>query len=220
MAEQMTFDLPPDVARKREDFFTSPSNERAVTALTEWEAWPDARMALIGPEGAGKSHLAGIWARDAGATVVEAGALAGMNLDTACSGPLCIEDADRAGADEPVLHAYNLMAERRFALLLTARDAPGRWPVSLPDLKSRLTTLTCARIEPPDDALLAALLMKLFHDRQLSPPPNLIAYALPRMERSFAAAQTLVATLDRLALTRRANITRSLVGEVLDNPDR
>lgn len=222
MAEQLTFDLPPEVARGRADFFTSPSNALAVAALETPDRWPGARMALIGPEGSGKSHLAGVWAQDAGAAVIEARALAGADIDALATANLCVEDADRAGpqADAALFHLYNLMSERGHSLLLTTRTMPVRWPVALPDLQSRLATLPCAEISAPDDALLAALLMKLFHDRQLTPPPNLIAYAVPRMERSFAAAQSLVTELDRMALARGAKITRALAGELLDNPDR
>jgi len=221
MAQQLTFDLPPDVARGRKDFFTSPSNALAVAAVEGWRDWPGQRMALQGPESAGKSHLARIWAEDANATIVVARTLADVAPDELATNNLVIEDADRmsgAAAEEALLHIYNLMAERRHSLLLTARDAPSRWGVALPDLASRLATLPCAGIDPPDDGLLAALLMQLFHDRQLTPPPNLIAYAVPRMERSFAAAETLVAELDRMALARGVKITRALAGELLDNP--
>lgn len=221
MAEQLTFDLPPDVARGRADFFTSPSNALAVAALEGWADWPGARMALVGPEGSGKSHLARIWAGDAKAEVIDGDRLADADPDALAQGNLCVEDADRAvGADaeRALFHVYNLMAERGHALVLTARQPPARWPVALPDLKSRLATLPCATIEAPDDALLSALLLKLFHDRQLAPPPNLVAYVLPRMERSFKAAQSLVSELDRLALARGVRITRALAGEVLDNP--
>jgi len=223
MAQQLTFDLPADVARGREDFFTSPSNALAVAALEGWADWPGGRLSLIGAEGAGKSHLARIWAGDAQARVVEGGDLAGSDPDALSMGNLCIEDAEHAvgpEAERAFFHIFNLMGERGHALLITTRTPPARWGVSLADLKSRLATLPCAQIEPPDDALLSALLLKLFHDRQLIPPPNLIAYAVTRMERSFAAAQALVAQLDQRALERGGAITRALAGEVLDNPDR
>lgn len=221
-SDQLTFELTADVALGRADFFVSPSNALAAEAMRDWTGWPGARMALVGPAGAGKTHLARIWATESDAGILEAAALTGADMDRLATRPLCVEDAERAlpGAERALFHLYNLMAERGLPLLLTARAAPAAWGVALADLESRLATLSVARIEPPDDALLSAILLKLFHDRQLTPPPNLIAYLLPRMDRSFAAAQRLVEALDRLALSRRARISRALAAQVLDNPPR
>ncbi|MGB8621451.1 MAG: chromosomal replication initiator DnaA, partial [Paracoccaceae bacterium] len=102
-------------------------------------------------------------------------------------------------------------------LLLTARSAPNRWPLALPDLKSRMEGTLTATLEPPDDTLLAAVLVKLFADRQLVVPPRMITYLVGRMERSFAAAQALVADLDARALATGRKIGERLAAEVLDN---
>ena len=74
---------------------------------------------------------------------------------------------------------------------ISARRPPARWPIALPDLASRLRAAPAAAIGPPDDALLAAVLVKHFADRQVRVAPGVIGFAVRRMERSFAAAAAL-----------------------------
>ena len=101
-------------------------------------------------------------------------------------------------------------------LLLTAKTAPGRWPFALPDLASRLQATATAILIAPDDELLAAVLVKLFSDRQITVPPSLIPWLLSRMERSFSAAREIVDRLDRHALAQGRAVSRALAAEVLD----
>jgi chromosomal replication initiation ATPase DnaA len=221
MTEQMAFDLPVRSATGREDFFISPSNAVAVAQIEAWRDWPQRKLVLVGPEGAGKTHLAHVWADASGAQIVAATDLAGAGIEAlATQGAVAVEDADRIAGDraaeEALFHLHNLVLAEGGTLLLTARSAPRQWPLSLPDLRSRLEATASATLEAPDDALLAALLVKLFTDRQISVPPRLIAYLVGRMDRSFAAAQALVAALDRRALETGRKISERLAAELLD----
>lgn len=221
MTEQMAFDLPVRSATGREDFFVSPSNAVAVAQIEAWRDWPQRKLVLVGPEGAGKTHLAHVWADASGAQIVAATALAGAGIEAlAVQGAVAVEDADRIAGDraaeEALFHLHNLVLAEGGTLLLTARGAPRQWPLTLPDLRSRLEATASATLEAPDDALLAALLVKLFTDRQISVPPRLIPYLVGRMDRSFAAAQALVAALDRRALETGRKISERLAAELLD----
>lgn len=222
MTEQMAFDLPVRSATGREDFFVSPSNAMAVAQIEAWRDWPQRKLVLVGPEGAGKTHLAHVWADASGAKIVAASDLAGAGIEAlATQGAVAVEDADRiAGeraAEEALFHLHNLILAEGGTLLLTARTAPRLWPLILPDLRSRLEATASATLEAPDDALLAAVLVKLFADRQITVPPRLIPYLVGRMDRSFAAAQALVAALDRRALETGRKISERLAAELLDN---
>ncbi|MEO0904939.1 MAG: chromosomal replication initiator DnaA, partial [Pseudomonadota bacterium] len=104
-------------------------------------------------------------------------------------------------------------------LLLTSALPPSRWSIALPDLASRMQATTVVHIQNPDDALLSALIMKLFADRQINPQPDLVQYLAKRIERSFAAAADIVARLDSAALAQGRKINKALVAELLDNPD-
>ncbi|MBN2906313.1 MAG: chromosomal replication initiator DnaA [Rhodobacteraceae bacterium] len=221
MARQLTLDLPMRPARGRAAFFVSPSNALAVAQIEDWRAWPQRKLALIGPEGAGKTHLAHVWATLSGADPIAARDLPGVDLPTlAQGGAVAVEDADRIAGDPlaeaALFHLHNLTLAEGGTLLLTARRAPRDWPLTLPDLASRMQATATAHLAPPDDALLAALLVKLFADRQLAVPPALIGYLVGRMDRSFAAAQVLVAALDREALATGRKPGINLAREVLD----
>jgi chromosomal replication initiation ATPase DnaA len=221
MAEQMTFDLPVKTALGRDDFFVSPINALAVQMLENWPAWPNHKLALIGPKGAGKTHLVQVWATDTGATVLPARDLPDADIPALVEAPIAVEDirdiATDLPAQEALFHLHNLAQAHGTPLLLTADIAPNHWGLTLPDLQSRMTATTITTLPAPDDALLAAVLVKLFADRQITVQPDLIAYLLKRMDRSFDAAGQLVATLDKAALSKAKPITRKLAATVLDN---
>ena len=216
MARQLTFDLPVRTALGRGDFFVSAANAQALARISDWAEWPLGKLALVGPEGAGKTHLAHVWAEETGGRVLTAEDLVGLDV-TAVDTALAVDAADTLPADqEPTLfHLHNHLAAARLPLLLIGRTAPARWKITLPDLKSRLDAADVARIDAPDDALLAAVLVKLFADRQLLVSPQVIDWLLPRMERSFAFAQRLVSELDREALATGRAVTRPVATQVL-----
>ncbi len=200
----------------REDFLSGPSNEAALAMLERWPDWPACSLAIAGPEGSGKSHLASIWADASGARVVSARSLhTAMLPDALATGALVVEDCVSGAIDERALfHLLNLVREEGSYLLLTARTAPAAWPVSLPDLASRLRALPVIPVSMPDDALLRAVMVKLFADRQLAVDESLVAYLLARLDRSFGALQDAVQTLDREALQRKRPVNRALAAEL------
>jgi chromosomal replication initiation ATPase DnaA len=132
------------------------------------------------------------------------------------TGALVIEDACHRDLDEAAMfHLLNLAREERAYVLLTARDAPTLWPVALPDLASRLRALPAVSLAAPDDALLRAIMVKLFADRQLAVDDALIGYLMTRIERTCAAARAAVAELDHAALRLKRPVNRALAGEIL-----
>jgi chromosomal replication initiation ATPase DnaA len=221
VTDQLAFDLPFRAALGRGDFFVSATNAQALAALDGWQDWPGAKMVLVGPAAAGKTHLAHVWAEITGAVLHSATTLASADIATLATAPaVVIEDCEalphHKGSQTALFHLHNMLATRRAPLLMTAATAPRDWGLTLPDLASRVQAAPLTRLDAPDDALLAAVLIKLFADRQISVTPALIAYLLPRMERSFDAARALVATLDGAALARGTGVTRALAATVLD----
>lgn len=214
---QLPLDLPHVPALGADDFLVSDCNADAMRLVQSWPEW-SVRCALIaGPAGAGKSHLVNVWRALSGARVVSASEVDAQMAEAAGDAPLAVEDVDRFLRDERGLfHLMNLSRERGFDILLTARSLPGAWPVGLSDLRSRLRSLPFAEISAPDDALLRAVLVKLFDDRQLSAPPAVVDYLLRRMERSIAAADDLVARMDKAALAERRRITARFAARFLD----
>ena len=195
----------------------------ALAMLDEPRRWPQGRLLLVGPEGSGKSHMAAFWAAENGARRVSASGLRpdAADLLVAQDGALVVEDADRAGraagAEQSLFHLWNLCAARDCLLLLTARVPPRDWSLSLPDLRSRMESMPLIRLGQPDEALLAAVLVKLFADRQQSVSAELIDWLVLRMDRDLGLARRLVIALDRTAMADKRPITRRLASELLDN---
>lgn len=214
--EQLPLQFTHDPATGRDDLLVSERLAAAVSIVDGWPSWPSPVVVLAGPVGSGKTHLAQIWRERAGAAEIHP--LQGSNASaTAATGPVLFEDAERRGYDETELfHVINAVRQHGHSLLITARSWPMAWQVTLPDLKSRLKAATVVEIGEPDEDLLAQVIVKLFADRQLYIDDKLVGYIVARMERSLAAAQTIVDKLDRLALARGTRITRSLVSEVLN----
>jgi chromosomal replication initiation ATPase DnaA len=213
---QLALALPHAESFAREDFLSGHPNAAALAMVERWPDWPDRALLLVGPEGAGKSHLAAIWAEIAGARRVAARALGETNLIAAlATGALVIEDAPAQLDERAMFHLLNLMREEEAFLLITARTPPGSWGLALPDLASRLRAAPSVALTAPDDALLHALLIKLFADRQLAVDESLVRYLVTRIERSFAAARAVVEALDREALRLKRPVTRALAAELL-----
>jgi chromosomal replication initiation ATPase DnaA len=221
MARQLTFDLPVRTSRGRGDFFVADSNAVALAAVERWEDWPGRKMVLTGPDGSGKSHLVEVWSSATGAEIVPASALPRTDTAALAGRSVAVEDADRvagiADAEGALFHLHNLVLAEGGSLLLTSRAAPSRWGLDLPDLASRIEGTPMVALDAPDDALISAVLVKLFDDRQIAVAPNLIAYLAPRLPRSLAAAQDFVIRLDALALAEKRDVTRALAARLLDS---
>ncbi|MEO3470375.1 hypothetical protein AAFN86_00805 [Roseomonas sp. CAU 1739] len=212
-ARQFTLPLPLPVSSDRADFLEDASNAEALAWLDEPDRWPGGRIALFGPAGVGKSHLARAIAAGRGWRLVEGPALRG--LPEPAPGGIVLDDADAVAEERALLHLVNLCAERGEHLLLIGREAPARWRVALPDLASRLRATTAIGIGRPGEALLGALLAKHFADRQLRVAPEVQSWLLARLARDAATLAEAAARLDRAALVARAPVTRALARTAL-----
>ena len=199
----------------REDFLSGPCNEAALELIDCWPDWPANVVALVGPEGSGKTHLATIWAAAAGARVISAHALDEAELRSAlATGALVVEDAVVTLDERALFHLINLARQENAYVLFTARAAPSAWPATIPDVVSRLRAMPVVTLEAPDDAMLRALIVKLAADRQLALDEGVVRYLSTRIERSFAAARAAVIALDHEALRRGRPPTRALAAEM------
>lgn len=216
MPEQLSFDWPTRVSMGPETFFVSDANAEAYALVTAPATWPDGKLAVTGPRGAGKTHLARLFADQTGAVILPAADIA--PAAPLPDGPLVIEDGDALpdAAQEWLFHAHNHLRTAGQPLLLTGVAPPSRWPLTLPDLASRLSATTCVAIADPDDRLLDAVLLKLFQDRQITPTPAAFDTLRRHVDRTFEAARNAVDKLDRAAMSKRRKLTQQLVREVLD----
>ncbi len=213
MGEQLRLDFAHTPASGAEDFMPGLSNREALAWLARWPDWPESALVVHGPPGCGKSHLARIWLSRSGGGWLTRGALATADPDAHHTWVL--DHAEPVADEKALLSFYNRLRERGGYLLLTARRPVGAWALRLPDLASRLRAAPAVAIGPPDDVLLGAVLLKLFADRQLVVPEALIEYLVRHMERSFDAAQAMVAGLDAASLRQGRPITVALAHALL-----
>jgi chromosomal replication initiation ATPase DnaA len=214
----LAFDHRP--ALSGEDFLVAPGNAEAVAWIDRWPDWPMPALILFGAAGCGKTHLGQVFLGLSEGRTITPEQLARTEPPRLLKGTsTCLLDDAAAfldsGLEEPLLHLYNIAEETGSRMMLTARRSPACWRVALADLRSRLNAAPAIGIEPPDDTLIAAVIVKLFSDRQLRIDGEIIDYMLVRMERSFEAARRLVAAIDARSLASHRNITVPLVRQVL-----
>jgi chromosomal replication initiation ATPase DnaA len=216
---QLAFALPHAESLTRDNFLEGPANAGGLALIDSWPEWPNRIMLLIGPEGSGKSHLAAIWADQAGARSTSARALTAASVPGAlATGALVVEDLNPPDFDERALfHLMNLAREDEAFVLITARVPPSVSQIELRDLRSRLRAVPTVSLLPPDDALFRALIVKFCADRQLAVDESVVGYLATRIERSFAAARRAVELLDSEALRLGRPVTRALAAELLRN---
>lgn len=217
--QQLLFDLAVRQAVGREDFFVSPANELALRKIDAWQNWAGGKLVLTGPKASGKSHLVAVWAEMTGAQILEA-----SDVDGPVSGPVAVENVDHIAGDgareEALFHLHNYAQSEQQPLLMTGQDGPGLWGIKLPDLASRILAADVVALGEIDDALLSAVLVKLFDDRQLNVGPDVITFLTSRIDRSFAQAEIVVATLDQASMRDKRRITTRFAGEVLNAMDK
>ena len=214
---QLTLDLPHRAALGAEDFLVSDCNIAAVRLIDSWPRWSEPVQLLIGPPASGKTHLVRVFEARSGARVLDSKMLDTRFTDEMGEGTaLVVEDTDRSVYDERALfHLLNLAREKSLFVLLSARIAPKRWDVSLPDLASRLNALPTVEIGAPDEGLLRIVMLKHFADRQLDIDPKVLEFLALHVDRSLQAAASAVEAVDRLALATGRKISRQLVVEAL-----
>ena len=214
---QLALALPHAESLARDNFLEGPANAAGLALVDAWPEWPSRTMLVVGPEGSGKSHLAAIWAEQAGARSTTAHLLTTDNLPGAlATGTLVVEDLRARQFDERALfHLLNLVREEGAYVLITARTPPSAFDVELRDLRSRLRALPVVSLEEPDDQLFRALIVKYCADRQMAVDEAVVSYLASRIERSFAAARQAVALLDIEALRQGRPVTRALAAELL-----
>ena len=216
---QIPLDLGHRPGHSRDELVVSDANRQAVALIDAWPDWPATVVVLAGPAGSGKSHLAAIWAANANAVFIEPSEIEAWVEDAPLTHPVVIDDADVQLDENGLFYLINAARAAGTHVLLTSRLFPSAWGVRLPDLASRLKAAATVEILEPDDLLLAAVITKLFADRQVEVEPHVVQFLVRRIERSLSTAIDVVDRLDRAALEQKTRITRSLAAHAVNALD-
>lgn len=217
---QLPLDLGHQPGYSRDELIVTPSNAAAVALIDQWPEWPAGFMIMAGPHGSGKSHLASIWADKSEALIVDSMIEGEIENAARANSNVLIDGIGDQHLDEKALfHLINATREASRQLLITSRRWPSQWPVTLPDLMSRIKSAPMVEISEPDDDLLSGVITKLFADRQIAVDNLIVRFLVSRIERSLATAQNIVARIDRAALEQRVRVTRQLASSVLTEMD-
>ena len=225
--EQMIFDLSQPANKGLENFFISGSNRLVVDAIKNWKIWPDKRLILLGETGSGKSHLVDFWAKESDGRKIAIVDLFGYDvIELSCNKALIIDNIDKIKGYAPVakeqveeklFHLVNAAVQASCYLMITSSSPVSSWGIQLPDLLSRLMSMTVVELLPPDDQLLMAVLLKQFDDRQLTVSPQFIVFVSKRINRSYESIYNFVHAIDQLALTQKKEITIPIARKILDS---
>lgn len=214
MPSQLVLPLDAKISMSRADFIAGPANAQALAFIDAWPDWPVAAAVLYGPPGSGKTHLVSAWRERSGADIVSAKSLNEMDR----AKPIAVEDVDSSEASsarDTILFALIEGASRERPVLLTGHEPPAAWATALPDLASRFSAMLAFPLWAPDEGLLAELARKLFADRQLIVPDQVIRRMILSLERTPAAIRQFVAEADAKALAEGRAINLSLVRELI-----
>lgn len=192
---QIPLNLRPQPQPSFSNFHVAPGNQAAVDMLREPQRWTSAALLLLGPKGAGKTHLGCAWQAET-------------------SGEF-IDDAHHV-SEVDLFDAINrALAGQNKGLLLTSHLAPTEWGVSMPDLKSRLNAMPTVTLPEHDEHSLEPILRELFSQVGREVRQDVVAYVLNQTERSVEALRELVHELDIAAGSAKADLTKAFVAKYL-----
>lgn len=223
MNKQFTLSFGYSSSYDMNDFMVSDCNEEAVAWFEKYPDWPVPALIVYGKSGSGKTHLAYVFA---GGEFGEACPIINgkdfsmkdaENLPEFIGEAKCVvvDNADACKEEAALFHLYNYIKETKRHVLLTAKNHPSKWDIKLADLRSRMLAALSVGIGEPDDAQMAAVIVKLFSDRQIRIDQEVVVYLISHMERSFSEACRIVKEADELSLSEKRRITIPLIKQLL-----
>jgi len=198
------------------DYYVSESNYFAFNLIDKWPKWEKRILNISGEKFSGKTHLANIFKSKASALFLNENEINGDVFKKIKLHESIIVDEFSNTIDEKITYSIlNLVDQDSKYLLINSETPLGEINFKLPDLASRSRNLLHAKINPPDDELIFAIILKNFSDRQIKLEKKIIEFIINRIDRSYSKISEFIYKIDELSLKKKKPINLKTIKEIL-----
>ena len=216
MNDQLILKFPSHQAYKREDFYVSPSNQKAYDFINSWPRWIKKIVNIFGPSGSGKSHLASILKNKTSCLQINSNELnEKIFIRYKTKETLIIENLDKKISEKLLFSLWNVALQDNKYLMTTSKKPISSYKFKLKDLESRVKSSLIIGINLPNDDLISVILAKNFSDKQIKVEKKHIDYIIKRIDRSYEKISQFIFTLDKYSLKKGSPFSLKLIKEVL-----
>lgn len=214
---QLALDLTVCHPYDKKELLSLECQSQARILIDRWPDWPIPFVCFVGEKRSGKTHLAHLWKEKGNAKYITPSTLQEPDVLINNRRPIIIDDADQIDDNYWLFHFYNLAKEKQLHILFCAESAPAQWMfVTLPDLKSRLSTILCATINALDDTSLTCMLIHSLKEQGLTITRDATDFLIKRIDRSFDSIHQLARTIHYYALAHQKHqVTLPMVRLIL-----
>ncbi len=198
------------------DYYVSESNYFAFNLIDKWPKWEKRILNVSGEKFSGKTHLANIFKLKSSALFLNENQVNDETFKKIKLYESIIVDGFSNNLDERLMYSIlNLVDQDSKYLLINSEIPLGEINFKLPDLDSRSKNLLHAKIEPPDDDLIFAIILKNFSDRQIKLEKKIIEFIINRIDRSYSKISQFIYKIDELSLKKKKPINLKTIKEIL-----
>ena len=198
------------------DYYVSDSNFFAFNLIDKWPKWEKRILNISGEKFSGKTHLANIFKSKSSAFFLNESQINDDAFKKIKLYESIIVDGFSNTIDERLIYSvFNLVDQDSKYLLINSETPLGEINFELPDLASRSKNLLHAKIEPPDDDLIFAIILKNFSDRQIKLEKKIIEFIINRIDRSYSKISEFIYKIDELSLKKKKPINLKTIKEIL-----
>ena len=198
------------------DYYVSESNYFAFNLIDKWPKWEKRILNISGEKYSGKTHLANIFKSKSSALFLTENDINNDVFKKIKLYESIIIDGFSNKIDENLTYSiFNLVDQDSKYLLINSEIPLGEINFKLPDLVSRSRNLLHSKINPPDDELIFAIILKNFSDRQIKLEKKLIEFIINRIDRSYGKISEFIYKVDELSLKKKKPINLKTIKEIL-----
>ena len=217
MNDQLILKFPSNQVYFKEDFYVSPSNQKAYEFISGWPKWIKRIVNIFGPPRSGKTHLASILKSKTSTLEIQSEALSDkIFFEFKTKEALIIENLNEKVSENLLFSLWNFAIQDNKYLLITSAKPINSYKFKLTDLRSRITSCVMIGIDLPSDDLIGVILAKNFSDKQIKIEKKHIDYIIKRIDRSYEKISQFILTLDKYSLKKGGSFGLKLIKEVLN----